>query len=54
MGSYKYGLQCPLIWVITMVTLLITPLIPTHVPPSKIELNLDVKGLLKGNYRWGV
>ena len=27
---------CPLIWVITIVTLLITPLITTHEPPSTV------------------
>ena len=26
----------PLIWVITMVTLLLTPLITTHEPPSRV------------------
>ena len=26
----------PLIWVITIVTLLITPLITTHEPPSRV------------------
>ena len=34
MGSYS-GIIGPLIWVITIVTLLITPLITTHEPPSR-------------------
>ena len=34
MGSYK-GVRSPLIWVISIVTLLITLLITTHEPPSK-------------------
>ena len=33
MGSYS-GVTSPLIWVISIVTLLITPLITTHEPPS--------------------
>ena len=35
MGSYKWVLS-PLIWVISIVTLLITPLISTHEPPSMV------------------
>ena len=30
------GVISPLIWVITIVTLLITPLITTHEPPSRV------------------
>ena len=30
------GVLSPLIWVITIVTLLITPLITTHDPPSRL------------------
>ena len=35
-GSWvvKSGVKSPLIWVITIVTLLLTPLITTHEPPS--------------------
>ena len=36
MGSYVSGVISPLIWVITIVTLLITPLITTHGPPSGV------------------
>ena len=35
-GQLLVGL-CPLIWVISIVTLLITPLITTHEPPSKLN-----------------
>ena len=31
------GLTSPLTWVITIVTALITPFIPTHEPPSNLE-----------------
>ena len=34
MGSYKWVVISPLIGVITIVTLIITPLISTHEPPS--------------------
>ena len=34
MGSYKWVIS-PLIWVITIVTLLITPNITTHEPPGR-------------------
>ena len=30
------GVISPLIWVTSIVTLLITPLIPTHEPPSRV------------------
>ena len=34
MGSYKWGYKSPNLGYITIVTLLITPLITTHEPPS--------------------
>ena len=34
MGSYKWVISDPLIWSATIVTLLITPLITIHEPPS--------------------
>ena len=36
MGSYKWVIS-PLIGVISIVTLLITPLITTHEPPSTVD-----------------
>ena len=36
MGSYKWGYKSLILWVITMVTLLITPLITTHEPSSEL------------------
>ena len=36
------GVICPLIWVMNMVTLLITPLITTHEPPSRVDTRLGV------------
>ena len=36
MGSYKWGYKSPAIWVITIVILLITLLITTHEPPSRV------------------
>ena len=34
-GSYKWGYKSsPLIWVISVVTLLLTPYVTTHEPPS--------------------
>ena len=36
MGSYNWGYKSPLIWVISTVTLLITLLITTHEPPSRV------------------
>ena len=36
MGSYKWGYKS-LTWVISRVTLLITPLITTHEPPSSTQ-----------------
>ena len=47
----------PLIWVITTVSLLITPLIPTQEPPSKVmrrqatgeNLSFRVRGLAQGS-----
>ena len=36
MGSYKWGYKS-LVWVISMVTLLRTPLITTHEPPSTVR-----------------
>ena len=37
MGSYKWRYKPP-IWVIIIATLLITPLITTHEPPSKVRV----------------
>ena len=37
MGSYKCGYISPLIWFISVVTLLITLLTTTHEPPSKAQ-----------------
>ena len=39
MGSYKWAYKSPnpLIWVIAIVTLLITSLITTHEPPSTVQ-----------------
>ena len=44
------GVIIPLIWVITIVTLLITPLITTHEPPSRYagRTKPDVQGWLPG------
>ena len=35
MGTYKWGVS-PLIWVISIVTLLMTLIITTHEPPSRV------------------
>ena len=35
MGSYKSRVLSPLIWVTLIVTLLLTPLMTTHEPPSR-------------------
>ena len=37
------GVISPLIWVITTVTLLITPLITTHEPPSMMPFTASFK-----------
>ena len=37
MGVVLSGVISPLIWVISVVTLLITPLIPAHEPPSRLQ-----------------
>ena len=39
MGRYKWDYKSPNIeiWVLTIVTLLITPLLTTHEPPSSVQ-----------------
>ena len=45
MGGYKRDDKSPIIWVITIVILLITPLITNHEPPSSIHRPEDLYGL---------
>ena len=37
------GVLSPVIWVISIVTLLITPLITTHEPPSRVHKDLGFR-----------
>ena len=44
MGSYKWVIS-PLIWLISIVTLIITPFISTHEPPSSWGLRRGCSGV---------